>query len=118
MSFRVVKYCSFYRNGTRNVAVAGTPNRFTSNLRPSAPPPAAMATTVTMYEQQLPLNPTAYIEIVHDDEVIIVSVTSISRMFCQIVDIYGFLGCNCKFLQPSYGMKNVKSRKFTYFCGT
>jgi hypothetical protein len=36
-----------------------------------------MATTVTMYEQQLPLNPTAYIEIVHDDEVIIVSVSDI-----------------------------------------
>ena len=57
-------------NGSRNggvVSVAGTPNRFNSNLRPSAPMVPAVASA--MYEQQLPLNPTAYIEVIHEDEV-------------------------------------------------
>ena len=44
------------RNGTLATENGG---RFSSNLRPSAP---------IIYEQQLPLNPTAYIEVIHDEE--------------------------------------------------
>jgi hypothetical protein len=53
---------SFARNGSRNGTLAtDSPSRFGSNLRPSAP---------QAYEQELPLNPTptAYIEVIHEEE--------------------------------------------------